>query len=159
MELYHWSITSNFCCDKTEPRKLQTLPTGLTLCDPMDCGHQAPLSMGFSRQEYWSELPFPSSRDLYDPGIEPGSPAWQADSFAIWATREAHWTPAGRAGHPPCQGLEIVKQIWSLICNFYGDYRCIFMCILYVCLWVGVISLQRIELLKIWYETDEINGK
>ena len=36
---------------------------------------QAPLSMGFSRQESWSESPFPSSGDLPDPGIEPGSPA------------------------------------------------------------------------------------
>ena len=45
-----------------------------TLCDPMDCiAYQAPLSMGFSRQEYWSGLPFPSP-DLPDPGIEPGFP-------------------------------------------------------------------------------------
>ena len=36
---------------------------------------QAPLSMGFSRQEYWSGLPFPSPGDLPDPGIEPRSPA------------------------------------------------------------------------------------
>ena len=35
--------------------------------------HQAPLSMGFSRQEYWSGLPFPAPGDLLDPGIEPGS--------------------------------------------------------------------------------------
>ena len=42
---------------------------------------QAPLSMGFSRQEYWSELPFPSQRDLPDPGIKPGSPALQVDSL------------------------------------------------------------------------------
>ena len=40
----------------------------------MDCvARQAPLSMGFSRQEYWSGLPFPSPEDLPDPGIEPGS--------------------------------------------------------------------------------------
>ena len=39
---------------------------------------QAPLSMGFSRQEYWSGLPFPSPGDLPDPGIKPGSPALQA---------------------------------------------------------------------------------
>ena len=39
------------------------------------------LSMGFSRQEYWSGLPFPSPWDLPDPGIEPGSPALQADSL------------------------------------------------------------------------------
>ena len=37
--------------------------------------HQAPLSMGFSRQEYWSRLPFPPPGDLSDPGIEPTSPA------------------------------------------------------------------------------------
>ena len=42
---------------------------------------QAPLSMGFSRQEYGSGLPFPSPGDLPDPGIEPGSPALQASSL------------------------------------------------------------------------------
>ena len=51
-------------------------------CDPMDTGScQAPLSMGFSRQEHWSGLPFSSPGDLPDPGIEPGSPALQADSL------------------------------------------------------------------------------
>ena len=45
--------------------------------------HQAPLSMGFSRQEYWSGLPFPSPGDLHDPGIEPGSSGLQADSLPI----------------------------------------------------------------------------
>ena len=49
-------------------------------CDPMDCSLQAPLSMGFSRQEYWSGLPFPSPGDLPDAGIDSGSPALQADS-------------------------------------------------------------------------------
>ena len=43
--------------------------------------HQATLSMGFSRQEYWSGLPFTSSRDLPNSGIEAGSPALQADSL------------------------------------------------------------------------------
>ena len=42
---------------------------------------QVPLSMGFSRQEYWSGLPFPSPGDFPDPGIEPRSPALQADSL------------------------------------------------------------------------------
>ena len=46
---------------------------------PWTVAHQAPLSMGFSRQEYWSGLPFPSPGDLPDPGIEPRSPALQAD--------------------------------------------------------------------------------
>ena len=53
----------------------------LTFCDPWTVGHQAPLSMEFSRQEYSSELPFPSPGDLPDPGIEPRSPALQADSL------------------------------------------------------------------------------
>ena len=43
---------------------------------------QAPLSRGFSRQEYWSGLPFPSPRDLPNPEIEPGSPTLQADFLA-----------------------------------------------------------------------------
>ena len=42
--------------------------------------HQAPLSLEFSRQEYWSGLPFPSPEDLPDPGIKPTSPALETDS-------------------------------------------------------------------------------
>ena len=53
----------------------------LTLVTPWTIAHQAPLSMEFSRQEYWSRLPLPSP-DLPDPGIEPGSPALQADSLS-----------------------------------------------------------------------------
>ena len=52
-----------------------------TLVTPWTVACQAPLSMGFSRQEYWSGLPFPSLGDLPDPGMEPGSPALQADSL------------------------------------------------------------------------------
>ena len=48
---------------------------------PWTVAHQAPPSMGFSREEYWSELPFPSPGDLPDLGIEPSSPALQADSL------------------------------------------------------------------------------
>ena len=52
-----------------------------TLCNPMDCSYQAPLSMGFSRQEYWSGVPSPSPGDLPDPGVKAGSPALQADTL------------------------------------------------------------------------------
>ena len=48
---------------------------------PWTVACQAPLSMGFSRQEYWNGLPFPSPGDFLDPGIESGSPALQADSL------------------------------------------------------------------------------
>ena len=48
---------------------------------PWTVAYQASPSMGFSRQEYWSGLPFPSPGDLPDPGIEPGSPALEADAL------------------------------------------------------------------------------
>ena len=48
---------------------------------PWTVAHQAPPSMGFSRQEYWRGLPFPSPGDLPDSGIEPGSPSLQADAL------------------------------------------------------------------------------
>ena len=48
---------------------------------PQTAAFQAPLSMGFSKQKYCSGLPFPSPEDLPDPGIEPESPALQADSL------------------------------------------------------------------------------
>ena len=51
----------------------------LMLCNPIDRDLQA-LSMGFSRKQYWRGLPFPSPRDLPDPGIKPGSPALQVVS-------------------------------------------------------------------------------
>ena len=53
----------------------------LTLATPWTVTCWAPLFIGFSRQEYWNGLPFPSPGDLPDPGIEPGSPALQADSL------------------------------------------------------------------------------
>ena len=53
----------------------------LTLVTPWTVACQAPLSMGFSRQECWNRLPFPSPGTLPDPGIEPRSPARQADSL------------------------------------------------------------------------------
>ena len=46
---------------------------------PWTVARQAPLFMGFSRQEYWSRLPFPSPKDLPNPGIDPRSPTLQAD--------------------------------------------------------------------------------
>ena len=53
----------------------------LTLATPWTVAFQAPLSMGFSRQEFWSGLPCLPPGDLPDPGIEPRSPALQADSL------------------------------------------------------------------------------
>ena len=60
------SVSRSVVCDSVTPRIV---------------AHQAPLSMGFSRQEYWSEVPFLSPGDLPDPGIKLGSPALQTDSL------------------------------------------------------------------------------
>ena len=58
----------------------------LTLCNPMDCNHQAPLSMEFSRQEYWSGLTFPSPGNLPAPRIEPMSPVPPALAEGFFTT-------------------------------------------------------------------------
>ena len=65
---------------------------------PWTVAHQATLSMEFSRQEYWSGLPYPSPRDLPDPGVEPGSPTLQADFLQS--------EPPGKQ-HPVCCTINI----------------------------------------------------
>ena len=67
--------------------------------------HQAPLSMGFLRQEYWSGLPFPSPRDLPDPGIELTSPALAGGFF----TPE----PPGKPSHLHATGILVTLQVSS----------------------------------------------
>ena len=68
----------------------KSLQSCLTLCDPLwTVARQAPLSMGFSRQEYWSGLPCPPPGDLPDSGIEPASlmsPALAGRFFTTSAT-------------------------------------------------------------------------
>ena len=61
--------------------KVKLLSPAQLFATPWTVAHQAPPSMGFSRQEYWSGVPFPSLGDLPNPGIEPGSPASQADAL------------------------------------------------------------------------------
>ena len=56
---------------------------------PLTVAHQVPLSLKFSRQEYWSRVSFPSPGDLSNPGIELLSPALAGRLFMVWATREA----------------------------------------------------------------------
>ena len=62
-----------------ERKKVKSLIRVRLFATPWTVAHQAPPSMGFSRQEYWSGLPFLSPGDLPNPGIEPRSPALQAD--------------------------------------------------------------------------------
>ena len=61
--------------------KVKSLSRLQLFATPWTVDYQARSSMGFSRQEYWSGLPFPSPGDLHDPGIEPGLPIFQADAL------------------------------------------------------------------------------
>ena len=61
--------------------RAKSLQSCLTMCDPMDCSPPGSSVYGFSNQQYWSGLSFPSPEDLPDPGIEPGSLELQADSL------------------------------------------------------------------------------
>ena len=62
-----------------------------TLATPWTVSHQVPLSMGFSRQDYWNGLRLPSPGDLPNPGIKPWSPALQANSLPTELGRTWHW--------------------------------------------------------------------
>ena len=69
--------------------KVSVTQSCLTLCDPWTVARQAPLPMGFSRQEYWNGVPFPTLEDLPDPGIESTtclSPTFEGKFFATSAT-------------------------------------------------------------------------
>jgi len=81
------TFTGCFCCAVLSHSVVSDslFPHGLIIA------HQTPLLMGFSRQEYWSELPCPSPEDLSNPEIEPGSPALQADLLQAELPGKPHW--------------------------------------------------------------------
>ena len=89
---------------KSESEVAQSCPT---LSDPMDCSPQAPLSMRFSRQGYWSGSPFPSPGDLLNPGTEPGSSALRADSL-----------PTELQGKPPSNDRLQMLRIFKTCVTF-----------------------------------------
>ena len=74
-------ISQSLLIKVKERKKVKSLSCVQLFATPWIVAHQAPPSMGFSRQEYWSGLPFPSPEDLPNPGIEPGSPALQAETL------------------------------------------------------------------------------
>ena len=88
---FHKTGTKNskmFIRTQKKSEKVKVLSCAWLFATPWTVAYQAPPSMVFSRQEYWSGLPFPSPGDLPDAGIEPRSPA-----FTIWATREEQKRP------------------------------------------------------------------
>ena len=82
-----------------------------SFCDPIDIAHQASLSMGFPRQEYWSKLPFSPPRDLPNPGIEPGCPALQANSL-----------PSEPPGNTPLFNISEWPEDWGEVIHLILSY-------------------------------------
>ena len=76
----------------------------LTFVTPCTAALQAPLSMWFSRQEYWSGFPFPSPGDLSDPELNPSLP--HCRFFTVWTTREAFGLPCPPPGDLPNPGFK-----------------------------------------------------
>ena len=83
MDSNHFAVHLNLTqhCKSTVVSESEVTQSCPTLYDPWTVAHQAPPSMEFSRQEYWSGLPFPSPGDLPDPGIKPRSPTLQAEAL------------------------------------------------------------------------------
>ena len=74
-ELHMIEVTEHTCTNLNKYVKVKSLSRVRLFVNPWTVAYQAPLFLGFSRQEYWSGVPFPSPGDLPDPGIEPWSPA------------------------------------------------------------------------------------
>ena len=95
---------SCYCKSKKERKKVKSLSRVWLFATSQTVACQAPPSMGSSRQEYWSALPFPSPGDLPNPVIKPGSPALQADSL-----------PSESQGKPQsinCTSIKHLKNIY-----------------------------------------------
>ena len=91
---------------------------------PWTVAYQTPPSMGFSRQEYWRESPFPSPGDLPDPGIEPRSPALQTDALpGLSHQRSLLKLPISCNSSPPCLHCCLLSLLCGLIVYWYSAVR------------------------------------
>ena len=95
--------------------KVKSLSRGRLFVTPWTVTHQAPPSMRFSRQEYWRRLPFPSQGDLPGPGIEPRSPALQADTLT------------SEPPEKPWIYLSFLKYYWTFTISHYHHLQSIFL--------------------------------
>ena len=90
---------------------------------PWTVGHQAPLSMEFSRQEYWNGLPFPSPWDPPDSGIKLESPALQAILYD-WATREASIIGLNKCNSCPWSSYGVTSSLLTFsFCALCNDFQ------------------------------------
>ena len=111
--------------------KVKSLSRVRIFVTPWTVAYQAPMSMGFSRQEYWSGLPFPSPGDLPNPGIDPGFPTLEADALTSeppgnvylilkWSevkslSRVGLFVTPWTVAYQPPQSTEFSRQEYSLL--------------------------------------------
>ena len=136
--------------------KVKLLSCVRLFATPWTVAYQAPPSMGFSRQESWSELPFPSPRDLPDPGIEPGSPAFQADAL----TSEPPGKPKNEIKRCLLLGRKVMTNLDSILkrrditlpTKFRLVKAMVFPVVMYRCQsWtVKTAECQRIDTFELW---------
>ena len=101
-------------CPDSKVSQVKLLSHVRLFSTPCTIAYQAPPSMGFSRQEYWSGVPFPSPEDLSKPGIEPKSPTLQADSLPS--------EPPGK----PQPGADLIQTVTCIICYHYYAFIPVF---------------------------------
>ena len=89
--------------------------------------HQAPLSLGFPKEEYWSGLPCPPPGGLPDPGMEPGSPALEKGFFTVWATsfwRQRRTLKGSSPSEEP--RTSVWTEAWNELCvHHLGSLICL----------------------------------
>ena len=112
----HQFFSAQLSLPRSEVKSLSRVRLFATL---WTVAHQAPLSMGFSRQEYWSGLPFPSPGALPDPGMEPGSPELQTDSLPSEPPGKIIYIKAKIMRYLLCQ--KCGPQATSLMCTVPHD--------------------------------------
>ena len=114
---WSWDITNR------KKKKKKWSCSVVSNCLQLHVACQAPPSMGFSRQEYWSRLPLPSPGNLPDPGVEPGSPALQADSL-----------PSEQPGTLLIIRLQTYSNFTVAICTYLNMYMCACLSYIFPCI-------------------------
>ena len=126
-----------------------------TLCHPMDCAHQAPLSMEFSQQEYGSGLPFPLPGNLSYPGIKPASPVSPALTGKFFTTE-----PPGKRHHWQYTSLTAIFLhviLYLLMCRFkklraaYFQFCSLSLWAIVAIIWLYVLYKHRVNLYYFYF--------
>ena len=139
------SLQTNAEIIERKKEKVKSLSCVWLFAIPWTEAHQAPLSMEFSRPEYWSGLPFPSPGDLPNPGIEPGSLNMAGRIFTDRATREDHFC--------------FKSHLYLILCSWHWDSVLfsisliiwdLFSCLLASFFWTALLSsVLRVQMIPL----------